>query len=583
MVKKKQSSALNVRRKNTNKLVKTLIQSVILVLLGVVLYHAVFDVESYREPDRTTWKQQNGFIALSYFGVGRSGTSKLVAKSDLDEQLKVLHDLGYQTVSQQDIIDFYSKGKPLPDKALYLSFEDGRNDSSLFARPLLEKYNFKATFFSYADKLGDNKERKFVQPKEMKKMEKTGFWEMGTNGYRLSYINVFDNEGRFIGMKNENELRDKSNVAYYNHYLMDFIRDENMIPAENRDEMNARIGADYENMQKVYTEQLGYVPSVYMIMHANALGEGMNRLVTEANQDNIRSLFQIHFNREGRAYNSSRADLLDLTRLQPAPYWSTNHLLMRLREDSGETLPFITGDEEDAARWNVKDGAAQFKDHELILTSPPGRSGLLELKEAVESENLHVSAQATGNVVGKQSIYVRYDRAKGSYIRITLDNNTLQVEQKKSGAEPAVLLTRELKPVAWSSEELSFDKASVYTYEQTSAGVNEEEDKYPINIKDERKLDITLDGDSLTVRVDDEAILDKRKIDDSIRTGTVAVEAEYSENNKKENIYDARFENMEITAGDRVLFSNAPRGWQGAADRVKAAVNAAIDWAIETF
>ncbi|MGV2794892.1 polysaccharide deacetylase family protein, partial [Clostridium perfringens] len=140
-----------------------------LVLLGGVLFHAVFDVESYREPDKTTWKQQNGFIALSYFGVGRSGTSKLVAKSDLDEQLKVLHDLGYQTVSQQDIIDFYSKGKPLPDKALYLSFEDGRNDSSLFARPLLEKYNFKATFFSYADKLGDNKERKFVQPKEMKK------------------------------------------------------------------------------------------------------------------------------------------------------------------------------------------------------------------------------------------------------------------------------------------------------------------------------------------------------------------------------------------------------------------------------
>ncbi|GIO83930.1 hypothetical protein J25TS5_08620 [Paenibacillus faecis] len=583
MVKKKQSSALNVRRKNTKKLVKTMIQSVILVLLGVVLFHAVFDVESYREPDKTTWKQQNGFIALSYFGVGRSGTSKLVAKSDLDEQLKVLHDLGYQTVSQQDIIDFYSKDKPLPDKALYLSFEDGRNDSSLFARPLLEKYNFKATFFSYADKLGDNKERKFVQPKEMKKMEKTGFWEMGTNGYRLSYINVFDNEGRFIGMKNENELRDKSNVAYYNHYLMDFIRDENMIPAENRDEMNARIGADYENMKKIYTEQLGYVPSVYMIMHANALGEGMNRLVTEANQDNIRSLFQIHFNREGRAYNSSRADLLNLTRLQPAPYWSTNHLLMRLREDSGEALPFISGNEEDSARWNVKDGAAQFKDHELILTSPPGRSGLLELKEAVKSEKLHVSAQATGNVVGKQSIYVRYDRAKDSYIRITLDNNTLQVEQKKAGAAPAVLLTRELDPVAWSSEDLSFDKASVYTYEQTSAGVSEEEEKYPINIKDERKLDITLDGESLTVRVDDEAMLDKRKLDDSIRTGTVAVEAEYSENNKKENIYDARFENMEITAGDRVLFSNAPRGWQGAADRVKSAVNAAIDWAIETF
>ncbi|WP_334073060.1 MULTISPECIES: polysaccharide deacetylase family protein [Paenibacillus] len=583
MVKKKQGSALDVRRKNTKKLVKTLIQSVILVLLGVVLFHAVFDVETYQEPDRAKWQQQGGFIALSYFGVGRSGTSKLVDKSDLDEQLRVLHDLGYQTISQQDIMNFYTKGKPLPDKALFLSFEDGRNDSSLFARPMLEKYNFKATFFSYADKLGDNKERKFVQPEEMKKMEKTGFWEMGTNGYRLSYINVFDNDGRFIGMKNENELRDKSNVAYYNHYLMDFIRDENMIPAENRDEMNARISADYENIQGIYTKQMGYVPSVYMIMHANALGEGMNRLVTEANQENIRQLFQIHFNREGEAYNSKSADILNLTRLQPAPYWSTNHLLMRLREDTGEALPFITGNEEDAGQWNVKDGAAQFKDHELILTSPPGRSGWLELKEPAKSGNLHFSAKVTGNVVGKQSIYVRYDRAKDSYIRVTLDNNTLQVEQKKSGADPEVLLARKLDAVSWSSEDLSFDKASVYTYEQTSAGVNKDDDAHPININDERQVDISLDGGSLTVRVDDEAMLDKRQIDDSIRSGTVAVEAEYNEKNKKENIYDARFENMEITAGDQVLFSNAPHGWQGAADRVKAAVNAAVDWAIETF
>ena len=66
----------------------------------------------------------------------------------------------------------------MPDKALYLSFEDGRNESALFAQPPLEKYNYKATFLSYADKMG-NSERKFLQPKDMLKMTRTGYWELG--------------------------------------------------------------------------------------------------------------------------------------------------------------------------------------------------------------------------------------------------------------------------------------------------------------------------------------------------------------------------------------------------------------------
>ncbi|MDU2238981.1 MAG: polysaccharide deacetylase family protein [Paenibacillus sp.] len=272
MAQKKRNTVLNVRRKNRRKRIRVFLQAAILLILGTLLYHAVFDVKTYEAPDKSAWNQKRGFIALSYFGVGRNGTAKLVAKSQLDEQLKALHDQGYRTISQQDILDFYAKGAPLPDKALFLAFEDGRNDSGLFAEPLLEKYNFKATFLSYADKMG-NSERKFVQPKDMLDMAKTGFWELGTNGYRLSYINIFDKDGRFIGMKDEKELTDKAKVAYYNHYLMDFIRDENMIPVENRAQMEARIDSDYKAMKDAYTNSLGYVPSIYMIMHANALGE----------------------------------------------------------------------------------------------------------------------------------------------------------------------------------------------------------------------------------------------------------------------------------------------------------------------
>ncbi|MEF2965306.1 polysaccharide deacetylase family protein [Paenibacillus sp. M1] len=589
MVNRKRNPALNVRRKNRIKVEKTILQALILLVLGALLINALFHIQRYREPDKSEWTaRQQGFIAISYFGVGRSGSAKLVAKRQLDEQLRALHDLGYVTISQQDIIDYYTKGKPLPDKALFLSFEDGRNDSALFAQPLLEKYNYKATFLSYADKMG-NSERKFLQPKEMLRMTKTGFWELGTNGYRLSYINIFDKEGRFLGQKAEKELTDKSQIEYYNHYLMDFIRDENMIPLEDRDEMEARIKGDYDAMQDIYTETLGYVPSVYMIMHANALGEGMNRLVTEANNDNIGKLFRIHFNREGKALNSPDESILDLTRVQPAPYWSTNHLLMKIAKDTGEPVRFVQGNEREAEQWNLEAGAAEFKDNEIILTSSPGESGQLILKGSESTRDVTVKAEALGNVVGKQSIYLRYDRERDSFVRLILENNDIRLEQKKPGQTEELLFSRELDPVTWSPDDLAFDKASVYTKAQTAAGTASGEDEYPINIGGNRSIELAINGSTLKLTVDKQVLLAGMKIDESIAAGGVAFASEYNEHNKKDDIYDAVFKNVEILDTDDAsgkeshLFSNRSAGFKGLIAKAREAVNNAVDWAIETF
>lgn len=585
MAQKKRNTVLNVRRKNRRKRIRVFFQAAILLIFGTLLYHAVFDVKTYEAPDKSAWNQKRGFIALSYFGVGRNGTAKLVAKSQLDEQLKALHDQGYRTISQQDILDFYAKGASLPDKALFLAFEDGRNDSDLFAEPLLEKYNYKATFLSYADKMG-NSERKFVQPKDMLDMVKTGFWELGTNGYRLSYINIFDKDGRFVGMKDEKELTDKANVAYYNHYLMDFLRDENMIPVENRAQMEARIESDYKAMNDVYAKSLGYVPSVYMIMHANALGEGMNPLVTAANTANIKRLFKLHFNREGSSLNTKANGVLDLTRVQPEPYWSTNHLLMKIRMDTGESMVFVRGDKEAADAWEGLDGAAEFAGNKIVLTSPPGGIGKQALKEKVR--DVKVAATAAGNVVGKQMIYLRYNRESESYVRMSLENNTVAVEQKTAGHQPEFLFKQELAPVSWKEEDLAFDKASVYTREQTAAGASKQTE-IPVNIRDSRRIEAELQGNELKLTVDGEVLLEHLRVDDSIGSGQVVLAAQFSEQNEKDDIYDAVFENVEITSlgakdgGAAVVFSNRLSGWKGVTRQAKLTFDGAVNWMIEHF
>ncbi|PQP89176.1 hypothetical protein [Paenibacillus sp. AR247] len=119
MKKGKRSEALDVKRKNRRKWIKTWIQLFLVIMVIFLIYQAVARTDRYAEPDKSTWHNRSGFVALSYFGVSRTGTPLLIDKAQLKAQLQTLHDQGYVTVSQKDILDFYQKGKALPDKALF--------------------------------------------------------------------------------------------------------------------------------------------------------------------------------------------------------------------------------------------------------------------------------------------------------------------------------------------------------------------------------------------------------------------------------------------------------------------------------
>ncbi|MFS0781165.1 polysaccharide deacetylase family protein [Bacillus sp. 1P06AnD] len=578
--------ALDYRRKDRMKKTKVILQIIILIIIGYLLFQALFHPNKYKEPNKNNWHNENGFIALSYFGVDRTGSPKLIAKKQLEKQLEALHDQGYQTISQSDILDFYHKGKPLPAKALFLSFEDGRNDSSLYAYPLLEKFNYKATFLSYANKMGV-KDNKFVQAKEMLRMKKTGYWELGTNGYRLSYINVFDKDGYFLGEKTEEEISNKTKIGHYNHYLMDFIRDENMIPTENRKEMEHRIRKDYSAMRNVYKDSLGSVPGLYMIMHANALNNGMNRLVEDVNNEEIKSTFNMNFNREGNMLNDRKGVLYDLTRVQPQPYWYTNHLLMKIKKDTKQRVQFINGDPNKAKKWDELKGAAEFENSKIALTSTPGSEGLLLLKKKEDLKNFQLNVDLIGNVVGKQSIYMRYDRKKNSFLRVTLNNNVIEIDQKMQGKKVERLYTNKLPVIKWEDKDLALEKATTYTREQSVAGVRREEEDYPLNIQKKRNLKIDIENQKVTIKVDGDTLSKTVKLDSSLSKGGVALGSEAHEKSEEDNIYDGVFDNLIIQAhkngNEYEVFNSKPSGVEKFISKITEWYNRSIDWAIDTF
>ena len=88
--------------------------------LRVLMYHKVNDI-----PDNPTTVP-----------VGR-----------FDEQLAQVKELGYTVVDLDAVLDHYALGKPLPEKAVLITFDDGYLDTLENAMPVLQKYGFPAVIF----------------------------------------------------------------------------------------------------------------------------------------------------------------------------------------------------------------------------------------------------------------------------------------------------------------------------------------------------------------------------------------------------------------------------------------------------
>ncbi|WP_196001610.1 glycoside hydrolase [Clostridium sp. 1001271B_151109_B4] len=552
-------------KKDYIKVIRGTIEGVILLGLLVLVIKTLFSTTSYVEYDVTTEKKdENGFVALSYFGTNRTGSNTVISTEHLEEHLKTLYENGYVTITQQDIIDYYKHGKDLPNKALFLMFEDGYRGTAIFAQKIMEKYNFKATILTYPEKF-DNKDPKFLVPKDLLELEESTYWELGTNGYRLSYINVFDKNDEYVGELNSleyTEMMDKL-ARNYNHYLMDYIRDEKGIPKETYTQMKTRITTDYELLKERYLDGIGYVPKLHVLMHANTGMFGNNNNVSKVNEKNIRELFDINYNREGYSYNNEENNIYDLTRMQPQPYWYPNHLLMRIKDDTNEDIKFEYGDEDRGKYWEDLKGATEYRGDVIALTSLSKDSGLIKLKDSENYKNVNLNTILTGNMIGSQAVYLRADEDMQNYIKVQIINNILYVYQCVNGSE-------------------------VTLYEKELPISDEYADKdIQINTPATRNLQIKLNGNTVEVVVDEVIVNCNTEVIDS---GYIYLESAwgdygYSQRNLVDDVYDGVFEKLYVIDSDtdEILYDNRYKGFEKIANVAKNIWLNIVNWFIETL
>lgn len=77
-----------------------------------------------------------------------------VSPEGFETHLQYFQDNGYQAVSIYDLLDYFDTGKPLPPKAIAITFDDGYYGHYKWAYPLLKKYGMAATFFIIVNNVG---------------------------------------------------------------------------------------------------------------------------------------------------------------------------------------------------------------------------------------------------------------------------------------------------------------------------------------------------------------------------------------------------------------------------------------------
>jgi len=126
-----------------------------------------------------------------------------VPPGQFEQQMKLLHDWEYTTISVDMLVQAITKGADLPPRPILITFDDGDLDVYENAFPIMQKYGFTGVFYLVANYVG---QPGYISVAQIKEMTDAG-WEVGSHS--LNHIDLPTNPKRqqaeIVGSKKELE------------------------------------------------------------------------------------------------------------------------------------------------------------------------------------------------------------------------------------------------------------------------------------------------------------------------------------------------------------------------------------------
>jgi len=118
-------------------------------------------------PTGVTAERVQTIPILCYHRFGAGGSKMVISPTRFASQLDWLARNGYQVVRLSALTDFLAGQRPLPQRSVVITIDDGYESVHRHAFPLLRQHGFPATLFVYSDFIGAGDALRWPQLQEM--------------------------------------------------------------------------------------------------------------------------------------------------------------------------------------------------------------------------------------------------------------------------------------------------------------------------------------------------------------------------------------------------------------------------------
>ncbi len=134
------------------------------------------------------------------------GNELRVPKEQFKEQMKYLKDNGYTTLTLDELYNFLEKDKPVPEKSIVITLDDGYVDNYTNAYPILKELGFKATVFVITSNI--DKDKRTLTSKQIKEMDGAGI-QIASHTYNHDKLDDLTYEKQLQTMKKSKDDLEK--------------------------------------------------------------------------------------------------------------------------------------------------------------------------------------------------------------------------------------------------------------------------------------------------------------------------------------------------------------------------------------
>lgn len=374
------------------------------------------------------------FLAISYEGVSSAPIpgSGLISTPRFHEHITALKNAGFTPITINDVHEFYTNKRSLPEKAILLTFENGRKSTYFETREFLSSIGWHAV-------MG-------VVTKPVR--------EESPDVILRTYLHTMCNDPTWE-LANQSDSGTELIPTSPDGGQSLFFASPMWLQRQNRreqfSELIGRIENDHTNSLAWFDKNLKLRPRAFFFPNGN-YGQFLEQAeaLREANLSAVSSHYGLGFILNKTALNDKNSDPCRLNRFQVPPEFSASQLLTHL-ENSWPVKARRSFNESniDASRWIADWGTLERRAKHFILradgphdplrsdagSSGGGRAWILgsnSFMDGTFSTRFHL-------IRGEFYAYFRFN-ADDSWIRVAIaDSGRASVSQCISGHEPKIL------------------------------------------------------------------------------------------------------------------------------------------------